>query len=169
MGPTDPKPPDGLLRTARTARGLTVQAVADLVGVSASRVSQVERGEVDGSLRLDTLRRFAAALGYRVRIELLPDPDRPDRPDRSDRSDRSVSLPVLAAEVVGGYVTVRRPLTESPEEVLARLRAEGVLQPATGDLGELPPPAPMTERLREALGGRTLSEVIIADREAEPW
>lgn len=160
MGPSDPKAPDGLLRTARTAQGLTVQAVADLAGVSASRVSQVERGEVDGSLRLDTLRRFATALGYRVRIELLPDPDRPDR---------SVGLPVLAAEVVGGYVTVRRPLTESPEEVLARLRAEGVLQPATGDLGALPPPAPMTERLREALGGRTLSEVIIADREAEPW
>ncbi|GEM_PF-2125698 len=156
MGSTRPGRPDGLLRTARTARGLTVRAAADLAGVSGSRVSQVERSEVDGSLRLDTLRRFATALGYRVRIELLPDPD------------RAGTLPVLAAEVMGGYVAVRRPPTESPEEVLARLRAEGVLRPATGDLGELPPPAPMTERLREALGGRTLSEVIIADREAEP-
>lgn len=157
MGPSHPQRPDGLLRTARIARGLTVHAAASLAGVSASRVSQVERAEVDGSLRLDTLRRFAAALGYGLRIELHPDPD------------RAGVLPTLAAEPAGGYAVVRRPPTESPEEVLARLRAEGVLRPAAGEPGDLPPPAPMTERLREALGGRTLSEVVIADREAEPW
>ena len=63
----------------------------------------------------------------------------------------------------------RSPPSEDPEATLARLRAEGVLRPATADPRDLPPPMPMTEALSAALGGRTLTEALLADREAERW
>ena len=82
---------DVLLRHPRVARGLSVQEAADLAEVSPSRISQVERVETAGTLQLDTLDRFAGALGYRVAYELIP-----------SLSAEEAALPALAAEDVGG-------------------------------------------------------------------
>ncbi|MGA1077821.1 MAG: helix-turn-helix domain-containing protein [Nitriliruptoraceae bacterium] len=150
-----PREPDGLLRRVRLARGLTVAAAARLAGVSASRVSQVERAESAGTLRLDTLERFASALGYRLRYELAP----------SDPVGDPTAT--FAAEGAGGYITVRDPATEAPSAVLRRLEAEGILTRADDDLATLPPPPPPSARLLASLGGRTLTEVLLADREAD--
>ena len=149
--------PGGLLRRARVARGLSVAAAARLARVSASRISQVERTEAAGTLRLDTLARFATAIGYRLRYELVP------------TGDLGLPLPTFAAEGPGGYVSVRDPAVEDPAAVLARLEAEGLLTRAAGDLGDLPPPLPPSERLLAALGGRTLTEVLLEERETDPW
>lgn len=151
-----PREPGGLLRRARLARGLSVAAAARLAGVSASRVSQVERAESEGTLRLDTLERFAAALGYRLRYELAP---------HDPFGDPAATF---AAEGPGGYVTVRDPAAESPSAVLRRLEDEGILTRADDDLGTLPPPPPPSARLLASLGGRTLTEALLADREADP-
>ena len=70
---TYPKRNGGLLRLARREQGLTVQEVAERAGVTPSRISQVERAEIEGTLQLDTLDRFATALGYQLRYELVPD------------------------------------------------------------------------------------------------
>lgn len=51
------------LAEVRRARGLTQQQVADRMGVTKGRVSQIERGKVSGQ---DVLARYAAALGGRL-------------------------------------------------------------------------------------------------------
>jgi len=51
------------LAELRRARGLTQQEVADRMGVTKGRVSQIERGQISGQ---DVLARFAAALGGRL-------------------------------------------------------------------------------------------------------
>lgn len=51
------------LAEVRRARGLTQQQVADRMGVTKGRVSQIEQGQISGQ---DVLARFAAALGGRL-------------------------------------------------------------------------------------------------------
>ena len=51
------------LAEIRKARGLTQQQVADRMGVTKGRVSQIEQGKVSGQ---DVLARFALALGGRL-------------------------------------------------------------------------------------------------------
>ena len=51
------------LAEVRRARGLTQQQVADRMGVTKGRISQIERGKVSGH---DVLARYATALGGRL-------------------------------------------------------------------------------------------------------
>lgn len=51
------------LAEIRRARGLTQQHVADRMGVTKGRISQIERGKVSGQ---DVLARYALALGGRL-------------------------------------------------------------------------------------------------------
>jgi DNA-binding XRE family transcriptional regulator len=51
------------LAEVRRARGLTQQDIADRMGVTKGRVSQIEQGRISGH---DVLARFAAALGGRL-------------------------------------------------------------------------------------------------------
>lgn len=51
------------LAEARRSRGLTQQQVADRMGVTKGRVSQIEQGKISGQ---EVLVRFAAALGGRL-------------------------------------------------------------------------------------------------------
>lgn len=51
------------LAEVRRARGLTQQQVAERMGVTKGRVSQIEQGKISGQ---DVLARFAAALGGRL-------------------------------------------------------------------------------------------------------
>lgn len=51
------------LAEVRRARSMTQQQVADKMGVTKGRVSQIEQGEISGH---DVLARYAAALGGRL-------------------------------------------------------------------------------------------------------
>jgi DNA-binding XRE family transcriptional regulator len=51
------------LADVRRTRGLTQQQVADRMGVTKGRVSQIEQGKISGQ---DVLARYAAALGGRL-------------------------------------------------------------------------------------------------------
>lgn len=51
------------LAEVRRARGLTQQDVADRMGVTKGRISQIEKGHISGQ---DIVARFAAALGGRL-------------------------------------------------------------------------------------------------------
>ncbi|MFC0526814.1 helix-turn-helix domain-containing protein [Phytohabitans kaempferiae] len=51
------------LGEVRRARGLTQQQVAERMGITKGRVSQIEQGQISG---LDVVARFAAALGGRL-------------------------------------------------------------------------------------------------------
>ncbi|GAA1807378.1 helix-turn-helix transcriptional regulator [Agromyces neolithicus] len=51
------------IRDTRTRRGLTIYDLADLLGVTAGAVSQMERSERDDSIRISTLKRALKAMG----------------------------------------------------------------------------------------------------------
>jgi DNA-binding XRE family transcriptional regulator len=51
------------LAEVRRARGLTQRQVADRMGITKGRVSQIEQGKISGQ---DVLARYAAALGGRL-------------------------------------------------------------------------------------------------------
>jgi transcriptional regulator with XRE-family HTH domain len=156
MGDTAvPPQPKGLLRHAREQRGLNVTEAAQAAGVTPTRISQVERAETAGAVQLSTLERFARSLGYELRYQLVP-------------CQPAEGLPTLAAEGIGGYVTVRRPPVDAQRWV-DRLVEQGQLTPARRQLSDLPIPSPLTPEERDALGGRTLREWLIEDREADRW
>lgn len=146
----------GLLRHARLARGLSVQEAADLADVSPSRISQVERAETAGTLQLDTLDRFAGALGYRVAYELVP----------ATSYEADDHLPVLAAEAVGGPYRPGPLRAREEGSGFEDLIARGLAVPAKRSLRDLPPPMPFTAEDMERLGGRTVSELLIEERES---
>ncbi len=150
---TYPKRNGGLLRLARREQGLTVQEVAERAGVTPSRISQVERAEIEGTLQLDTLDRFATALGYQLRYEFVPDGER---------------HPMLASESIGGPYRVGPSDEAGPRAGLDAMIAAGRATPARRRISELPPPVPLTDEQRAAIGGRSVSQLIIDEREADP-
>ena len=58
--------------TLRRALGMSTFDLASRMGLSASRVKQLERAETDGSIRLSQLRRLAGALGCQLQYVILP-------------------------------------------------------------------------------------------------
>ena len=152
-GRTYPRRDGGLLRIARRERGLTAQDVSERAGVTPSRISQVERAEIDGTLQLDTLDRFATALGYRLRYELVP-----EDPHGA----------VLASETVGGPYRVSPQSAVRSLSGLEAMIADGRATPARMRIRDIPPPVALTDEERAALGGRSVSEMLIAERAEDP-
>ena len=56
------------LAERRSSPGLTQAEVADRMGITSSRVSQIERGEVS---TLDVIARYVRAIGGRLRISAV--------------------------------------------------------------------------------------------------
>ncbi|BDZ54043.1 helix-turn-helix domain-containing protein [Agromyces marinus] len=61
-----------LIRTTREELGLTGAELAERLGVTAGAISQMERSERDGRIRLDTLERALAALDRRLDLGATP-------------------------------------------------------------------------------------------------
>ncbi len=59
------------LREARKRRKLSTRALADRLNISQTRVVNVERASE--TLELQTIARFAAQLGYRLAVQLIPE------------------------------------------------------------------------------------------------
>lgn len=70
-GPTV-APRSGWIRAIRDALGMSTSELARRMGVSKARVGQIERGERERTITLDTLERAAEALGCRVEYVLVP-------------------------------------------------------------------------------------------------
>jgi predicted DNA-binding mobile mystery protein A len=66
------RPPRGWVRAIREALGMTTAELGRRMGLTQSRVSQIERSEELGSIRLDTLERAAQALNCQVRYVFVP-------------------------------------------------------------------------------------------------
>jgi predicted DNA-binding mobile mystery protein A len=66
------RPPRGWIRAIREALGMTTAELGQRMGLTQSRVSQIERSEELGSIRLDTLERAAQALNCKVRYVFVP-------------------------------------------------------------------------------------------------
>lgn len=65
-------PRSGWIRAIRDALGMSSNDLARRMGVSKARVGQIERGERERTITLDTLERAADALGCRVEYVLVP-------------------------------------------------------------------------------------------------
>lgn len=65
-------PPQGWVRTLRDALGMTSGDLAHRMGVHPSRISAIERGERERTLKLDTLIRVADAMQCDLVYALVP-------------------------------------------------------------------------------------------------
>lgn len=65
-------PRSGWIRAIRDALGMSTNELAQRVGLSKGRISQIERAERERTLTLDTFERVAAALDCRVEYVLVP-------------------------------------------------------------------------------------------------
>ena len=66
------RPPRGWIKAIREALGMTSQQLAQRMGVSQPRISEIEKQEVASSLTLDTLQRAANALDCQLVYALIP-------------------------------------------------------------------------------------------------
>ena len=62
-----------LIRTTREELGLTGAQLGERLGVTVGAVSQMERSERDGRIKLDTLERALDAMGRRISIGTTAD------------------------------------------------------------------------------------------------
>jgi predicted DNA-binding mobile mystery protein A len=69
---TSERPQRGWIRAVRDALGMSSTELAARMGVTQSRIPEIERGEVAGALRLSTLERAADALGCELVYALVP-------------------------------------------------------------------------------------------------
>ncbi|GGJ82659.1 transcriptional regulator [Pilimelia anulata] len=67
-----PPPPAGWIRAIRDALGMSAADLSRRMGVSGATVSDIERSERDGRVRLDTLGRAADALDCDLVYVLVP-------------------------------------------------------------------------------------------------
>lgn len=65
-------PRSGWIRAIRDALGMSTTELAQRMGLSKGRISQIERAERERTLTLATLERAAAALDCRVEYVLIP-------------------------------------------------------------------------------------------------
>lgn len=74
LRPTDrfAVPPKGWVRAVRDALGMTGSQLADRLDVTPQSLSDLERSEAAGTIRLDTLRRAAAAMDCALVYALVP-------------------------------------------------------------------------------------------------
>jgi len=66
------RPQRGWIRAVREALGMSTTELAARMGISQSRIPELERGEMAGSLKLDTLERAAEALDCDLVYVLVP-------------------------------------------------------------------------------------------------
>ena len=58
---------------ARKRAGLTQEQVAEKMGTKATAITRLESANSEHSPKVETLRRYAEAVGCRLNIELIPD------------------------------------------------------------------------------------------------
>ncbi len=121
------RPARGWIRAIRDALGMTSRQLATRLDVSQSAVAQLERSEVAGSIRLDSLRRAADALGCDLVYALVPRTTL-----EQTVADRAAS--VARAEIGALDSMVEEPPRDSParrrravDEYAAQLIASGRL------------------------------------------
>ena len=66
------RPPRGWIKAIREALGMTSTQLAQRMGISQPRASEIEKSEITGSLTFDTLQRAAQALDCQLVYALVP-------------------------------------------------------------------------------------------------
>ena len=66
------RPPRGWIKAIREALGMTTAQLAGRLGVSQPRITAMEKGEIQGSLTIESLEKAAHALDCRLVYALIP-------------------------------------------------------------------------------------------------
>jgi predicted DNA-binding mobile mystery protein A len=128
-------PPDGWAKTIRRALGMSTGELGQRLAVSQSRASQLERGEVDGSIRLSALRRVAAALNCRLVYAFVPNESLEGMVRRQARRK-------VAEQIALQPPTVPPAEQEFVDELLDSLALERVDSQGLWRLHDAPSPGP---------------------------
>lgn len=117
------------LEAARKARGLTLQEVADAIGVSPSLISKLEHDKVNVSI--NTLKRVCSFLGIRM-ASLFEDSE--VAVGKLVTADRRLQLPTTdPASVLEMIISKESQLLEVSQWTLAPGYASSVAQPHEGE------------------------------------
>lgn len=112
-----PKPNKGWIRATRQVLGMSRQQLANRMGVSLRRISQIEDGEQREAIKLDTLRRAAEALDCELVYAIVPRGSHEETITR-----RATTHPMNSSERV--VHTMRLENQEPAPEVAKRLAAD---------------------------------------------
>ncbi len=66
-------PVSGWINAIRSALGMSARSLGERIGLSQPRIALMEKGEVDGSISIKTLKKAAQGLGCRVVFVLIPE------------------------------------------------------------------------------------------------
>ena len=115
-------PPRGWLKAVRTAVGMSQADLGVRLGVSGQAVQQIEASEADGTVRLSSLRRAAAALDCTLVYALVPN-------DSLDAMVQARARALLLADVAATERSMALEAQEVavPQEGLVRQYAETLI------------------------------------------
>ena len=105
-------PPPGWIRTMRDALGMSTYELANRIGLSQTRVRQFETAEIEGSIRLTTLRRAADALNCRLLYVFVPNESLEDMVHARARSKAATLLGVADPDALENEAQDLRELQE---------------------------------------------------------
>jgi predicted DNA-binding mobile mystery protein A len=120
---TPPTPVRGWIRAIREALGMSTSDVAARLDTTKQTISRMERAEIDGSIRLDTLRRVAGAFDCTLVYALVPNSSLEEVVERRayDIALRDLGrvrqTMLLEDQLVDDDVTQRRLIDELAEEI----------------------------------------------------
>ena len=95
----DTCPPNGWSRTIRLVLGMSTVELAQRLAVAQPQIRQLERGEIEGTIRLSTLRRVAAALNCQLLCVFVPDEPLEDMVRRQARLKAAEEIAVRTSAV----------------------------------------------------------------------
>ena len=118
-----PPPVRGWIRAIRESLGMSSADLAGRLGTTRQAVSQMERSEVDGSIRLETLRRAAEALDCTLVYALVPNDSLEEIVDRrahqvaTEQAGRVRQTMLLENQLVDDSLDKERLVDELADEL----------------------------------------------------
>jgi predicted DNA-binding mobile mystery protein A len=103
---------------------MSTTELAARMGITQSRIPALERGEVDGSIKLDTLRRVAEALDCNLVYALVPRTTLDAAVQAQARRKAAAHLGVVSHHMLLEDQTVDRPDADAQLDELARRFAD---------------------------------------------
>jgi predicted DNA-binding mobile mystery protein A len=156
----DRRPPHGWIRTIRTALGMSGAELGARIGVSQSRVSQIERGEVDATLSLSGLERAAQGLDCDLVYALVPRTGL-QRAVRVQALAKALQATQDSAEPRALEAPPSRDELADPEQAAAVERVRR--HPAAAGKRHSPVPDPDSDRVPGAIASTTDAVQALAD------
>ncbi|MEX2595459.1 MAG: mobile mystery protein A [Salibacteraceae bacterium] len=68
-------PPNGWINAIREGLGMTLEELGNQVGLDKSRIYRIEQAEVNGNVKLSTLKKMADGLGVKFVYGFIPEQD----------------------------------------------------------------------------------------------